>query len=119
MRAFMFALRLSLSISRWRLIGVSNRKMRKLWDAFLSDPEYWWHRDELAEKTKMPMGSFEAELVELDMADLTETQKRFGGRYVRRLTTKGKHALASCQPSSYDWHHRRWHRAHPDPGGEV
>jgi|GEM_PF-5922818 len=114
MAAFAFATRLSVSIHRWALIGISNRKMRRLWKAFLEAPEKWWSRDELGEFTRLGVGSFEAELVELDMAGLIEPQKRFAGQYVHCLTEKGKQVLHENNPDTYQWKHPSWKKAAPD-----
>jgi len=88
--------------------------MRRLWKAFLEGPEVWWSRNELGETTKLGVGSFEAELIELDMAGLVESQKRFGGQYVRRLTKKGERVLPEGNPDTYEWQHPSWKKAAPD-----
>lgn len=115
MKALGFASRLFISILRWRLIGVSNKKMRAVWDGFLTNTSRWWTTRELSREIGLPQGSFEAEIVELDMAGLVERKKMPDGAYVRRLTVKGKEVLCSIEPAKYDWHHRRWRRAKPDP----
>ena len=115
MRSLTYVLRLVTSILRWRLIGVSNKKMRLIWKAFQTNTDHGWTQKELSRQTGLPDGSFEAEIVELDMAKLVKREKSFEGKYVRRLTPNGKAALQSIDPAKYDWHHRRWRRAKSDP----
>lgn len=108
MRARAFITRLSFSMGRWGLIGVSNRKMARLWKAFLSEPTKWWTKRELCEATKLPDGSFEAELVELDMAGLVSSEQRFAGPYARRLTDEGLEVMKSGDPQKFQWEHPRF-----------
>lgn len=106
----LFAVRLLLSMIRWSMIGVSYSNMECLWEVMNdgSQSRRWQSRD-LAMATGMPVGSFEAELVELDIAGLVDKEKPHAGVGTYRLNAKGRRVQKS-ELRGYPWSRPRWYR---------